>query len=193
MERGVRRNSWGYGDLPLVLHGVPPDLWRRMARTTRLSAFVRELGARQADLATFKREQGELRTFVRVYDAVHAARKNPQRRVKRETGMRIRAARFEDYIATHSDEELIAELTRTVNLHLKVYTSAWLKADGTFEPVAQHHLGVIWLQCAAAVRGLIHEQPEIPCPQCGASFVPPRRDARFCSARCRVAHHRATR
>jgi hypothetical protein len=29
------------------------------------------------------------------------------------------------------------------------------------------------------------------CERCGERFIPPRSDARFCTVRCRVAHHRA--
>ncbi len=31
----------------------------------------------------------------------------------------------------------------------------------------------------------------IPCEVCGESFQPKRKTARYCSTRCRVAHHRA--
>lgn len=37
-------------------------------------------------------------------------------------------------------------------------------------------------------RRVVHEPR--PCPNCGGRFTPRRRDAVFCSSRCRIAHHR---
>lgn len=54
-------------------------------------------------------------------------------------------------------------------------------------------------KCAAKRRKATHVQStkprrvtheDRPCQQCGESFTPRRSDARFCSGRCRVAHHR---
>jgi Stc1 domain len=46
------------------------------------------------------------------------------------------------------------------------------------------------LECAAAAKEAAR-QPVKTCDQCGAEFTSVRRDAHFCSGRCRVAAHRA--
>jgi len=54
-------------------------------------------------------------------------------------------------------------------------------------------------RCAAIRRKDTHVQPKRvehglrQCGQCGEWFTPARVDARFCSGRCRVANHRASR
>ena len=43
------------------------------------------------------------------------------------------------------------------------------------------------------VRPPLRPWPKRTCLHCGDEFVPARRDARYCSGRCRVAQHRANR
>lgn len=49
-----------------------------------------------------------------------------------------------------------------------------------------------WAQCSDCWDARLHPAPIVNvCERCGAEFTPARRDARFCSGRCRVAAHRA--
>lgn len=49
------------------------------------------------------------------------------------------------------------------------------------------------LECAATETAASKpEKPSKVCAHCATEFVPSRRDARFCSGRCRVAAHRAS-
>jgi hypothetical protein len=66
------------------------------------------------------------------------------------------------------------------------------KPFNEFEPRAASAERHRWcLECVAAMKEA--ESLTRACDQCGSEFTPTRRDARFCSGRCRVAAHRAVR
>lgn len=169
----------------------PKGLWRDLANTTDdrgISRLLSSFPHAKRDIATWQSEREALTGFVRLFDAVAPLISNEKRKPRKSTpGVGFHPASFEDYLAERSREDLIGDLVSMVNSHLGRTTRAGLSVGALdLELVPKNLAGVLWLQAAETVRGLVHGKLERRCPQCGADFTPVRSDAKFCSSRCRV-------
>ncbi len=173
---------------PSFSKSFPANLWRELAKTIDDRGIGRVLSGfphANRDISIWQREREAMTLFVRLFDAVTPLVSDEKRKPTRPIPG-FHPASFESYMAERSREDLIGDLVSAVNSHLARTTRAALTDDGkSLEPVPKSIAGVLWLQAAESVRGLVNGKLERECPQCGADFTPVRRDAKFCSPRCR--------
>lgn len=158
------------------VYGELLELWKEEIDAFKLALEAWDVvaaGSRQA-LANFKAKLAAPQFPLAVQRALHLDDEDPARAVL-SLVQRLADARLREHIETR--------LRFRGNLP---------KLNVCLMPTTL--LGAMWLQFAAAVDGLKRFQQ---CAQCGAPFevsrdpkTGKRRDARFCSARCRVGHYR---
>lgn len=91
---------------------------------------------------------------------------------------------------SHQLEQVNAGLSHLIGFELRRTAYVGLSPDLRRLEFRPHGLaGMLWMQVVESVQDMAKQRPDKRCKQCGGIFVPKRSDARFCSARCRVAAH----